>query len=517
MEMGEIILQQTIATAVIFAVIGFVVSAGVCYALLRFWPKGAGWDSGDLFRKSQQKPVLRLGGVAILAGLLVFSVASIISYDHIGSRVGEPWKIILVCLLFFGIGVFDDLFQVSAMVKLVAQIAVATFAYNLGIRIELLSEPFGGTSTQLLGLSFPVTVLWLIAIPNLINLVDGMDGLAGGVGISLAGTLAVVSWMSGDLFMMALCLGMVGSIAGFLLFNLPRARIYLGDGGAYLLGAFIATTSASASQKGAVAGALFVVVLALALPIADTVFAILRRAFYGLPVWRADSEHIHHRLVTLGFRKGMVIGGMIAVVLISSLLGLSLVMDKGESWPVVLTITVIAGLFLIRILGYWGSFGAFRQHIRRILTTRERVRYAYSLGTVLEHEIDRAPSADQFWGDFRRSMEKVGLFPQSLVQEKTGAQGDGDTESGDSEAFECLDINMTNGQLWKLQHRPGTAEMHWGKVAACFLGPLSRGISKWGHIPRDLGMDHAIDSEVINIPKSTSIKNVSESGEFKAI
>ena len=514
--MGEIILQHTAATAVIFAVIGFVVSAGVCYALLRFWPSGAGWDVGDLVRKSQEKPILRLGGAGIMAGLLLFSIAALMTHDSIGSRVGAPWKIILVCFLFFGIGVYDDLCQVSAMVKLVAQIAVATFAYNLGIRIEVLSEPFSGTSTQLMGLSFPVTVLWLIAIPNLINLVDGIDGLAGGVGISLTGTLAVVSWMSGDLFLTALCLGMVGSIAGFLVFNLPKARIYLGDGGAYLLGAFIATASATASQKGAVAGALFVVVLALALPIADTAFAILRRAFYGLPVWRADSEHIHHRLVTLGFRKGMVIGGMIAVVLISCLLGLSLVVDKGESWPIVLTVTVIAGLFLIRTLGYWGSYSAFRQHVRRILTTRERVRYAHSLGTVLEHEVDRALSADQFWSDLRRSLAKVGLFPHPSEQEMTGTQGGGYIRDCDSEVFECLEISMSNGQLWRLRHRPGDAEMHWGKVATCFLGPLSRGISKWGHTPPNLGMDPA-SAETFKKPNPPINEKLSESIEFKPI
>lgn len=480
-----------------FLLVGLLFGAGSCAGLVRFWPKRArGWDAGDLARKSQASPVLRLGGLGVVVALIAVIPLAALLFGPASSRMGEPTSLLAVCLLFFVIGLIDDLMPIPAIGKLMFQIGAALVAFGLGFRIELVTEPFAGNSAEVGGLALPLTVFWLIAIPNLINLVDGIDGVAGGVGISLVGTLAVVAWMSGDWLLFAICLGMIGSLIGFLFFNLPSARVYLGDGGAYLVGAFVALSSIQASQKGAVAGALFVIVLALALPIADTVFAILRRFFYGFPIWKADSEHIHHRLVTLGVRKGLVIGGMIATVSIFSILGLSLVVEEGQSWPIVLTVGVVAILFLVRLMGYWGSFGAFWIHVRRVLMTREKVRYAYALGSVLEHEIDRTPSTDAFWIDFRRSLEKVGLFPLS-------------SEDECPKEMVVMTVPLASGEQWLLAHRPGNKDMHWGKVAACFLGPLSRAMHKWGAIPSELGVQKGADSEELEQEHESKGKSLS--------
>lgn len=477
----ESFIPHPLFAGIAFLLTGLALGAGTCGGLVRYWPKTArGWDAGDLVRKSQKTPVMRLGGIGVAVALLVIIPVASLLLEPAATRVGDPWSLLFVCLLFFAIGVVDDLMPVPATGKLLLQFGAALIAFGLGFQIELITEPFGGNSMAVGGFALPITVFWLIAIPNLINLVDGIDGVAGGVGISLAGTLAVVAWMGGDWLLFAICLGMIGSLIGFLFFNLPSARVYLGDGGAYLVGAFVALSSIQASQKGAVAGALFVIVLALALPIADTVFAILRRSFYGFPIWKADSEHIHHRLVTLGVRKGLVIGGMIATVTIFSLMGLSLVAEDGQTWPVVLTICVASVLLLIRLLGYWGSFGAFVNHMRRVLMTREKVRYAYALGCVLEHEIDRTSEKDEFWSDFSRSLKKVGLFPIS-------------SNHPCPDDMVAMRIPLASGEEWLLAHRPGTRDMHWGKVAACFLGPLSRAMHKWGQIPPQLGVKGAAE------------------------
>jgi hypothetical protein len=169
---------------------------------------------------------------------------------------------------------------------------------------------------------------------------------------------------------------------------------------------------------------------------------------------------------------------MIATVLIFSLLGLSLIMEEGQTWPIVLTACVIATLFLIRLLGYWRSFSAFWDHVKRIMMTRERVRYAYALSCVLEHEIDRAADSEVFWADFHRSLRKVGLQPVSDPFDPDGLDA----------GRELFEVPLADNSIWRLTHREGSRNMHWGKVVACFLGPVSRAMSKWGEVPDDFGI-----------------------------
>ncbi len=457
--------------------VGFLVAASVCFHIVRYWKFAkVGWDNGDLARKPQSAPILRLGGIGIASALVLLTVVWVVAMPVVPGRILEPWRLLMVCLLFFGIGILDDLLSVPALLKLAAQLAAASFAYSLGFRIELLSSPFSPASIELGGLSFLATVAWIVAIPNLINLTDGMDGLAGGISIALVGTLAIVSWMGGDLVSVVLTVGMIGGILGFLVFNLPRARLYLGDGGAYMIGAFIACISITSSQKGPIAGLLLVIVIALALPIADAAFAVLRRFFYGFPIWQADREHIHHRLVTLGLRRGFVIGLLIFAVVLFSAMGLLLLFDPKRLWPLSITMALGAAVFLMRKLGYWGSWAAFRSHVKRIWLTRRKVRYACALGTVLEHELDWVGSADEFWEDFDRAMRKLALDPDvgGAAVERTGMQR--------------LDVPLADGRIWRLWHPVDCEEMHWGKIAACFLGPLSRAISKWGDAAPDLGI-----------------------------
>ena len=500
----DVMERGIIITGLIVGLTGLAVSAAICWGLLKRWPlMWRGWDRGDLFRKAQAQPILRLGGVGIaLAASISVVLAWFLAGETFKAAAG-PFDLLFIVLLFFGLGLFDDLSPIPAVIKFGLQLLIACLAFYLGIRIELLSNPFGEGSLRLQGFSFLVTIAWIVAIPNLINLVDGIDGVAGAAGIALLLTLAVVSGVAGDSFLMLSCLGVAGGVIGFLRFNLPKAKMYLGDSGTYLVGAFIAVNSVAASQKGAIGGALLVIVVALALPIADTAFAVLRRAFYGFPIWRADSEHIHHRLVTLGVRKGFVIGGMIGAVVVFALLGLSLFLNEGQTWPTVLTIAVVGLVVLFRMLGYWRSPEAFRDHVRRILMTREKVRYAYALGTVLEHEIDRAPSPEVFWEEFRHALSKVGLIPDPNFCGTLFPQG-----CDREEDLACFEVPLANGGIWHLCHRRASRSMHWGKIAACFMGPLSRGVHKWGSAPADLGVVIISEKEAnVEIQETLALDN----------
>ncbi len=189
--------------------------------------------------------------------------------------------------------------------KLIGQLVIATAAYWAGIEINKFQIPFTGHIIALGYWSWPVTVFWLVALTNLINLIDGVDGLAGGICLMLMLLLVFVGGGAGDLSFIAA--GMAGALLGFLWFNFPPARIYMGDGGAYFLGFLIACKTIAGSQKGTVFAALTAPLFVLALPILDTALAILRRGLRGLPLFRADRSHIHHHLLDSGLSRRRVV------------------------------------------------------------------------------------------------------------------------------------------------------------------------------------------------------------------
>ena len=187
------------------------------------------------------------------------------SLIHYGIFVGAAASFLL--------GFIDDFHPLGAKVKFLAQIIIGVIAHQCGLSIEAIAIPFTDVVVQFGFFSMWVTVIWIVAIMNLINLIDGLDGLAGGVGLLLMGLLGFLAYESGVAISFVLALGMVGSIFGFLFHNFPPAKVYMGDSGAYLIGFVIAALSLLNSEKGTVLAALIAPVLALALPIADVLFA----------------------------------------------------------------------------------------------------------------------------------------------------------------------------------------------------------------------------------------------------
>ncbi|MDG2124256.1 MAG: MraY family glycosyltransferase, partial [Verrucomicrobiales bacterium] len=258
----------------------------------------------------------------------------------------------------------------------------------------------------------------------LINLIDGMDGLATGLGMFLTLTLAVVGISTYHQFGSALPLdtGFIslvvsGALLGFLLFNFPPAKIFLGDGGAYFIGFFIAATSLTSANKGAIVAPLLVVFIALGIPIIDTTFAILRRGIKGLPLFRADADHIHHRLLQLGFSKSNALFTLYAIAGVLSLIGLSFYWAKGFALPIAGGAIFILALLGARYLGYVESWRDIRRQVRRALRHRREIQYATILGDLTEMDVDRCHSADEFWIVFDRALARLHLYrsPDDLI------------------------------------------------------------------------------------------------------
>ena len=254
-------------------------------------------------RKIHGRPIPRLGGVAIvlafyapLVGLLLFHAG--VSEMFLAERekvVGLFVGGLAIALL----GVYDDLRGAGAGRKFTVQFAVAGFMYALGYRIDAVANPFGPELH--LGLaSLPFTLFWIVGVINALNLIDGLDGLAGGVALVAVLTTFLISLQRGHPLMVLFSGALAGAILGFLFYNFNPATIFMGDTGSMFLGFVLATSAIQTNQKSSTAVAVMIPGIALGLPIIDTLLAMGRRALRGRPIFQADKEHIHHRLLARG-------------------------------------------------------------------------------------------------------------------------------------------------------------------------------------------------------------------------
>jgi UDP-GlcNAc:undecaprenyl-phosphate GlcNAc-1-phosphate transferase len=309
----------------------------------------------------------------------------------------------------FLLGMVDDLRALGARRKLLIQVFLGLVAWQAGIRIEQFKLPLLGSFVPLGPLALPVTLFWLVAMTNLINLIDGIDGLAGGIGVLLMALLAWVGMGTGNGFYSLLCLGLLGALLGFLRFNFPPARIYMGDGGAYFLGFFIGLLSIETSNKGTVVAALAAPVLALALPILDTSLALVRRATKGLPLFRPDQEHIHHRLLRRVGDKRQVLLLLYALCAVATSFALALYLQDGRYMAVM---TGVGGVVVVwslqslqavpRLRSVWPIFKA---HLRLRRHSRQLLR----LAGWLEAEAEHSRSLDELWTKYERLAARLGV------------------------------------------------------------------------------------------------------------
>ncbi len=424
--------------------------------------KGFGFDAPDGHRKMHERVISRLGGLPIFVTLLVGLAFAMLNLENLPA---VWWPLLLCNALVFGIGFLDDLKPLGAKWKLVGQIGAAAILYSFGQSIDVITSP-GGTGSIPLGWWAPAaTILWLVAIPNIINLIDGMDGLATGFGLFLCLTLAFVGHFTGraDIVMMAAV--MAGALAGFLMFNFPPAKIFLGDGGAYLIGFFIASVSLSNSQKGYVVGALFVMTVALGVPILDTLFAILRRAVRGVPLFRADAEHIHHRLILLGYSKGQALAVMYAVCALLSLIGISMLLSRGLGLVIGASALALTALVAARYLGYVRSWSTLRQQFNEALRNRREVEFASAYGRVLELEADRLDSAQAFSDLLSTSLRRIGFSPEAAPTPST-----------------ALQMPLDGNLVWVVCHPGGETALRRRRLESLLPG-VNRALERWKELP----------------------------------
>jgi UDP-GlcNAc:undecaprenyl-phosphate GlcNAc-1-phosphate transferase len=273
-------------------------------------------------RKVHEVAIPRLGGVAIVGALYIGVGAALLVALRVEPSLtvlsGDLPVILLGTALVAGVGIVDDLYSTRARTKLAAQVAIAVVAVALGLSVDRLDGPWG---TFALGAwAAPVTVAWIVAVVNAVNLIDGLDGLASGVALTAMGALFVIASSAGAtppyLIVLAAC---AGGVIGFLRFNLPPASIIMGDSGAMLLGFVIAAVGVSVTQTPPIGAPPWVPPVAIGLPLTDTVWAVLRRLAAGEPIFAPDKRHIHHQLLAAGLSQRAV---MLLLWVVSAGLGL---------------------------------------------------------------------------------------------------------------------------------------------------------------------------------------------------
>ena len=269
-------------------------------------------------RRMHDHPIPRMGGLAIFFGFLLSTLLFVpMSQSLRGMLLGG---VIIVIL-----GMLDDIYALPAMPKLLVQIVAALVAVLHGNVIQVLSNPniFSSNPYWTLGIwAIPVTVIWIVAITNAVNLIDGLDGLAVGVATISSLTMLVIAMLVSDGLVALMMAALAGGCIGFMPYNLNPAKIFMGDTGSTFLGFILATASIQGLFKFYTIVSFAVPFLMLGLPLFDTCFAILRRVARGQNPMSPDRSHVHHRLIEVGFNQKQAVA---ILYIISAILGLSAV------------------------------------------------------------------------------------------------------------------------------------------------------------------------------------------------
>jgi UDP-GlcNAc:undecaprenyl-phosphate GlcNAc-1-phosphate transferase len=256
-------------------------------------------------RKVHEIAIPRLGGIAMaIAFGVAIGLATLASPDLGavgGIRPNRAPTILVGVALLLVVGVVDDTRGMRALPKLLLQVGVATIAWSLGLSIDRLNLPWGFVDLGVL--SLPVTVAWIVGVINAINLIDGLDGLATGVVLTVLFAFGLLAAADGVDPTLPIIAATAGAAVGFLAYNLHPASIIMGDTGSMILGFVVAVVGISLTQDGVIPQPPWVPIIALGVPIADTIWAVIRRTARGEPFFVADRGHIHHQLLRLGLSQ----------------------------------------------------------------------------------------------------------------------------------------------------------------------------------------------------------------------
>lgn len=405
-------------------------------------------------RKVHTTPIPRIGGLAVfvsfvatMAIMKLFStqVSEFFSFDQ-RTALGFSGALVV-----FGCGLWDDFRRLNPWVKLLLQIAGASLAFAGGISIGGIF--FDGHGIQFGILSYAVTVFWFLLFINAVNLIDGLDGLAGGVVFFTCLLMVILSVMTGSYQNALYFTALGGAVLGFLRFNFNPASIFLGDGGSYFLGYAIAAMAIKGSVKSQVGALMLIPLLALGVPMFDTILAPLRRWIKGRRIFQPDRGHIHHRLLAMGLSSQKAVLVIYGLTLVMCLLAILIVVNRNDLVGMVLILLLVSVLAFVRKNGYLEYlafdkfYGWFKDMTDMAGLSRERRTFL-----ALQMDANRARSLQEL-------MTIIGSMLQMLQIERTELH---------------LKINRDSACLSKSPQAPSAVRNDNGEGLTPYAGPDRR-------------------------------------------
>lgn len=312
------------------------------------------------FRKVHKNPTSVLGGTVILLSFLL------------GIWLGHPIEtevkpLVIGAVLIYLVGLIDDIYDLTPIIKLLGQVIAALVVVYYGVTIDFISLPIGPTiHFGILGI--PITVVWIVAITNAINLIDGLDGLASGVATIALMTIGFIAILQANIFIMMICSVLIGALLGFLFFNFHPAKIFLGDSGALLIG-FIVGFLSLLGFKNITFVSLFFPIVILAVPFIDTLFAMIRRVKKGQHIMQADKSHLHHKLLELGYSHRQTVILIYSIALLFSLS--SIILYLSQPWGVLMMLILIL-ITIELIVEFTGLIGDDYKPLLKLIENKDR-------------------------------------------------------------------------------------------------------------------------------------------------
>lgn len=294
---------------VLAGLLSFVVALLSTPPVKKFAERIGAIDKPDGSRHIHTTPVPRMGGLAIFLGFVI----AVLVFGEMNSQI---MGMLIGAVIIAAMGAVDDIVDLSPWVKLGMQVLAALVAIRSGIIINVLSNLnfFSETAFVQLGVfGHPLTLLWIVACTNAVNLIDGLDGLAAGVSAISSVSMLVVALFVSEPTVALLLVALAGACLGFLPYNSNPAKIFMGDVGSQFLGYVLATVSVMGMFKFHAIITFLIPVLALSVPLADTTFAFFRRIAHGQSPFHADKGHLHHRLMAMGLDQKQTVAVLYSV------------------------------------------------------------------------------------------------------------------------------------------------------------------------------------------------------------